>query len=65
MSSKPDEPSDRLHRREMRFDPPPCPKCALIHTHVATRTEYFLYVRCRECGHVWSVAKPGAEPMSN
>ena len=42
-------------RREPRFQIPPCVTCAYNNTHVATRTPYFLYIRCRSCCEVWSV----------
>jgi hypothetical protein len=36
-------------RREPRFQVPPCATCGYGNTHVATRTPYFLYIRCRSC----------------
>jgi hypothetical protein len=46
-------------RREPRFQVPPCQTCGAATTHVATRTPYFLYIRCRVCFETWSVPKPG------
>jgi hypothetical protein len=48
-------------RRRNRLTPPPCSACGGNRTHVASRTDYYLYVRCEECGSVWSVPKPGHE----
>jgi hypothetical protein len=42
-------------RREPRFHVPTCVTCAYSNTHVATRTPYFLYIRCRSCCEIWSV----------
>ena len=63
MASTPTDPtrSETDLRRAPRFEPPPCPDCPTKETHVATRTEYVLYLRCRVCGHVWSVPKPGVQ----
>ena len=38
---------------------PSCPECAAGETHIATRTDYVVYLRCRKCARVWSVPKPG------
>jgi hypothetical protein len=46
-------------RREPRFQVPSCPTCDYSNTHVATRTPYFLYIRCRSCCEVWSVPMVG------
>jgi hypothetical protein len=46
-------------RREPRFQVPPCVTCASSNTHVAARTPYFLYIRCRSCCEVWSVPMEG------
>ena len=58
MSDAPTKPAaPRTERRQARFSPPPCPKCA-AKTAVVTRTDYVLYVRCTACAYVWSVPKP-------
>ena len=50
-------------RRKHAFAPPFCESCRSCKTEVTTRTDYVLYIRCWACGHVWSVPKPGREPM--
>ena len=54
-----------FERRADRLALPPCPACESRDTHVATRTEYVLYVRCPNCGNVWSVPKPGVAPLGS
>jgi hypothetical protein len=34
-------------------------------TEVTTRTDYVLYIRCWACAYVWSVPKPGREPVGS
>jgi len=45
-------------RRRKRLEPPPCDACASASTRVVVRTDFFLYVRCSDCGFVWSLPKP-------
>jgi hypothetical protein len=52
-----------IDRRRHRLDLPPCQSCSSTNIAVATRTPYVVYVRCKACGFVWSVPKPGAEPL--
>jgi tRNA(Ile2) C34 agmatinyltransferase TiaS len=51
--------SDGSHpdRREERLDSPACPHCG-VRMYVATRTDYAVYFRCVECGHVEGARKP-------
>ena len=53
-----DTQSRRVERRLNRLPVPPCEQCASTNVHVALRVDRFLYMRCRECRHTWSVAKP-------
>jgi len=46
-----------VERRVLRQPLPPCEQCASTNVHVATRVERFLYLRCRDCLHTWSVPK--------
>jgi hypothetical protein len=48
-------------RRMNRLKPPPCSTCGQDHCRVTLRTDYYLYLRCEQCGSVWSVTKPGYE----
>jgi hypothetical protein len=54
-----------VERRAVAFKPPPCERCASPQTEVATRTDYYLYIRCGACMHVWSVPRPGVEPIGS
>ncbi len=36
-------------------EPVPCQHCGSPNTKLATRTDYFDYVRCSTCCQVWSV----------
>jgi hypothetical protein len=50
----------RLERRGRdRLVIPPCLSCGKPTVQVATRTDYYLYLRCGECWHIWSIPKPG------
>lgn len=43
---------------------PSCEQCGKSDkVRVATRVDYFLYLRCEECRCVWSVPKPGAPTL--
>ena len=53
----------QFERRQQRLTIPHCESCGSTRTEVATRTEYVVYVRCAACWYVWSVPKPGREPM--
>ena len=58
MSSSPCPTTDA--RRDDPRTLPPCPKCGTTDTvHVATRTDYVLYLRCEACPTIWSIPKPG------
>jgi hypothetical protein len=54
-----------FERRAERLALPPCLACDCRDTQVATRTEYVVYVRCPNCGDVWSVPKPGVTPFGS
>jgi len=54
-----------FERRAERLALPACPTCSAHATHVATRTEWFLYLRCPPCGNVWSVPKPRVNPVGS
>jgi len=45
------------------FTPPPCQSCGSTKTEVIVRTDWVLYIRCESCAQVWSVPKPGREPV--
>jgi hypothetical protein len=60
LPSAPDNPSF-LDRRQHSRETPPCPQCSTPHVHVASRTDYVLYLRCPSCFQVWSIPKPGAQ----
>ena len=55
--------NQRVERRTDRAAVPPCERCAREQVHVATRTAYVLYVRCADCGHVWSLPKPNVTQL--
>jgi ssDNA-binding Zn-finger/Zn-ribbon topoisomerase 1 len=46
-----------VERRVYRQVLPSCEKCGQMHAHVATRTGRFLYMRCPDCLHTWSIKK--------
>ena len=46
-----------VERRVYRQVLPSCEMCGQMHAHVATRTERFLYMRCPDCLHTWSIKK--------
>ena len=50
-------------RRPDRLALPACEHCGSADTAIATRTENVIYIRCVTCLQVWSVPKPGREPM--
>jgi hypothetical protein len=57
-----------VERRVIRHPLPPCEACGGTNVHVATRTERFVYMRCRDCLDTWSVLKtawPEAEGSRN
>jgi len=55
----------RVERRSKdRLVIPPCLSCGRSTVQVATRTDYYLYLRCDECWHVWSVPKPSKIPVA-
>jgi hypothetical protein len=59
-----DHPSTPPLRRERRGDRlivPPCERCGSRDTAAACRTDYVVYVRCSDCGEVWSLPKPEHE----
>ena len=49
--ARPDE------RRVYRQPIPTCEQCASTNVRVVTRVERFLYLRCEDCWHPWSVPK--------
>ena len=55
----PDPPAER--RRVLRDSLPPCPECHHTNVHVATRVDWYFYLRCRDCLNTWSVPKHAAE----
>ena len=59
----PAEAPRRIERRMERLNLPLCTACNSSKTAVATRTPYVLYIRCKHCASVWSVPKPGQEPI--
>jgi hypothetical protein len=64
-TAEPERKPTLFERRTDRRILPPCPDCDSRDTHVATRTEYVLYVRCPNCATVWSVPRPGVEPLGS
>jgi hypothetical protein len=48
-----------VERRISRNPLPCCEQCASLNVQVAVRVNRFLYVRCCDCFHVWSVQKCG------
>ena len=57
-----------VERRVLRHPLPPCEACGRTNVHVATRTERFVYMRCRDCFEKWSVLKtawPASEGSPN
>ena len=48
-----------VERRISRNPLPRCEQCASRNVQVAVRVNRFLYVRCCDCFHVWSVQKCG------
>ena len=51
----------RRERRSDRLTVPPCERCGSRNTAAACRTDYVIYVRCSDCGDVWSLPKPNHE----
>ena len=54
-----------FERRMDRLAVPPCESCGSTTTAVVTRRDYVVYVRCKACGYVWSIPKPGLEPVGS
>jgi len=54
-------PTLRRERRSDRLTVPPCERCGSRNTAAACRTDYVVYVRCSDCGEVWSLPKPEHE----
>jgi len=52
-------------QRHERVTIQPCKYCGSGDTAVASRTEYVVYIRCGACLQVWSVPKPGHEPLGS
>ena len=52
-------------RRLQRLAIRPCEDCGSTSAGVTLRTEYVVYVRCTTCWHVWSLQKPGREPVGS
>jgi hypothetical protein len=49
-------------RRRHRLQLVPCATCGHeAALHVKLRTTYILYVQCRQCMGLWTVAKPGRQ----
>ena len=49
-------------RRHGRLQLAPCATCGHdMALHVKLRTAYVLYVQCRQCMRLWTVAKPGQQ----
>ena len=46
-----------VERRILRQPLPPCPECQRTNVQAATRVERFIYLRCRDCLHTWSLPK--------
>jgi hypothetical protein len=53
-----------LERRKARLALTPCKNCGSPHTAVTLRIEFFVYLRCPACAHVWSLPKPGHERLA-
>ena len=34
-----------------------CPNCEAAPGRLAITTDYFLYLRCEQCGHIWTQAE--------
>ena len=65
MLSEPERNPTVFERRAERLALPTCPSCSARDTHVATRTDYVIYLRCPPCGHIWSISKPGVKPLGS
>ena len=51
-------------RRRFRPPLPPCPRgCQDAGVRVLTRVEFYLYLRCDRCRHLWSIAKPNVAAL--
>jgi hypothetical protein len=46
-----------VERRIYRNHLPRCEQCASRNVQVATRVDRFIYMRCPDCLHTWSVPK--------
>ena len=60
----PAEAPRRIERRMERLNLPLCTACTFVQDggrdpHAVP----FLYIRCKHCASVWSVPKPGQEPI--
>ena len=51
--------------RVARMKLPPCDECGTANTYVAVREEWVFYIRCRECGAVWSIPRPDRTPLGD
>jgi hypothetical protein len=51
-------------RRRFRPPLPPCPRgCQDARVRVLTRVEFYLYLRCDRCRHMWSIPKPNVAAL--
>jgi predicted RNA-binding Zn-ribbon protein involved in translation (DUF1610 family) len=52
-------PASRVQERRIdRLSLPSCPSCKTTTMAPVSRTDYVVYFRCPECGHIESVRKP-------
>jgi hypothetical protein len=53
-------------RRRFRPALPPCPRgCQDARVRVLTRVEFYLYLRCDRCRHLWSIPKPNVAALTD
>ena len=50
-------------RSSTRPSEPRCPICRSTPTAVTLRTEFAIYYRCSDCGNLWAIEKPAAQPQ--
>jgi predicted Zn finger-like uncharacterized protein len=55
---------DRLESSRERPSPATCPACASTRVAAASLAERFVYLRCSDCGEVWSIAERRAIPRT-
>ena len=56
-------PSSSPSPADTRPNATPCPECTSTHVRAATTAGDFVYLRCPDCAHVWSITDRRKDPV--